>query len=121
MQHMEQGQPGQQAQQHYYQQQAPYQGGRVQEVIDTGHMAASRAPRQAAGQPMAHMGSPRTERIMATHQNDLTIPAYLRKAKKGGPDNQSIAQFKQHTPGSEDFVFDEEEFEVPAFIRMQAD
>jgi len=68
-----------------------------------------------------HVASPRTERIMATHHNDLTIPAYLRRARKGGPDQAGIAQYKTHTPGSEDFVFDEDEFEVPAFIRMQAD
>jgi cell division protein FtsZ len=66
--------------------------------------------------------SPRTERIMAAHQNDLTIPAYLRhKSRRGGPDQAGIVSYKTHTPGSEDFVFDEDEFEVPAFIRMQAD
>jgi len=84
-------------------------------------MGQPRTPRQPNAQNATHISSPRSERIMATHQNDLTIPAYLRRAKKGGPDGQSIAQFKAHTPGSEDFVFDEEEFEVPAFIRMQAD
>ena len=68
-----------------------------------------------------HVASQRTERIIATHHNDLSIPAYLRRSRKGGPDPAGIAQYKTHTPGSEDFVFDEDEFEVPAFIRMQAD
>jgi len=68
-----------------------------------------------------HVASPRTERIMATHHNDLTIPAYLRRGRKSTTDPAGIAQYKTHTPGSEDFVFDEDEFEVPAFIRMQAD
>ncbi|MFZ5425726.1 MAG: cell division protein FtsZ [Thermodesulfobacteriota bacterium] len=80
---------------------------------------APERPREA--QPPQHVASPRTERIMATHHNDLSIPAYLRRGRKGAPDQAGIAQYKTHTPGSEDFVFDEDEFEVPAFIRMQAD
>jgi len=85
--------------------------------------AAAYEPHQEALReaPKAHPASPRTERIMATHHNDLTIPAYLRRGRKGSPDPAGIAQYKTHSPGSEDFVFDEDEFEVPAFIRMQAD
>ena len=82
------------------------------------HELRQERPRDAA-QP--HVASPRTERIMATHHNDLTIPAYLRRGRKSSTDPAGIAQYKTHTPGSEDFVFDEDEFEVPAFIRMQAD
>ena len=78
-------------------------------------------PRQEAPQE-AHAGqmaSPR-ERYGAPHQ-DLTIPAYLRRGRKGASDPAPVAQYRAHTPGSEDFIFDEDEFEVPAFIRMQAD
>ncbi|GAB6036828.1 cell division protein FtsZ [Fundidesulfovibrio butyratiphilus] len=77
-------------------------------------------PRQAqTSQPPV---SERTERIMASHSGDLAIPAYLRKSKRGpASDVSGLGQYKAHNPGSEDFVFDEEEFEVPAFIRMQAD
>jgi cell division protein FtsZ len=76
-------------------------------------------PREAQVTP--HVASTRTERVMGTHNNDLTIPAYLRRGRKGATDPAAIAQFKTHVPGSEEFIFDEDEFEVPAFIRMQAD
>ncbi|MFP5239776.1 MAG: cell division protein FtsZ [Acidobacteriota bacterium] len=69
--------------------------------------------------PPQQQGAGRAERALASH-SDLTIPAYLRKGRKG-PDSAGIAQYRSHSPGSEDFVFDEDEFEVPAFIRMQAD
>ncbi|WP_243358332.1 cell division protein FtsZ [Fundidesulfovibrio terrae] len=76
-------------------------------------------PREAQS---PHVASPRTERIIASRHNDLSIPTYLRVGRKGSSaDPAAIAQYKTHTPGSEDFVFDEDEFEVPAFIRMQAD
>jgi cell division protein FtsZ len=91
---------------------------RIQEIAPREPELRQESPRDAA-QP--HVASPRTERIMATHHNDLTIPAYLRRGRKNNPDPAGIAQYKTHTPGSEDFVFDEDEFEVPAFIRMQAD
>jgi len=70
--------------------------------------------------PPQQQGHSRADRVIAAHGNDLAIPAYLRKGRKGA-DPAGIAQFKTHSPGSEDFVFDEDEFEVPAFIRMQAD
>ncbi len=68
--------------------------------------------------------SPRSKRFQnATQQNDLNIPAYLRRSGKKGPDvnYDMMQQVKSSSPGEEDFVFDEEEFEIPSFIRMQAD
>jgi cell division protein FtsZ len=85
--------------------------------------ARPKTPEQAPHQVQvqAPQPSPRTERVMTNHHNDLTIPAYLRRAKKGGPDPNGIVQYKAHAPGDADFVFDEDELEVPAFIRLQAD
>ncbi|WP_462324644.1 cell division protein FtsZ [Desulfoplanes sp.] len=65
-------------------------------------------------------------------QDDLNIPAYLRMKKKGGSGPTSFDAARQTAqpnpsvkPGpahsGEDFIFDEEESEIPAFIRMQAD
>ncbi len=60
----------------------------------------------------------------AFSEQDLTIPAYLRKAKaKDDVDPQYVRQPKaaNAVPGEEEFLFDEEEFEIPSFIRKQAD
>jgi len=68
--------------------------------------------------------SPRSVRVLSNQGNDYNIPAYLRKGgKKGGPEaalSQSSA-VKTQGVGEEEFIFDEEEFEIPSFIRMQAD
>lgn len=47
-------------------------------------------------------------------QNNYNVPAYLRKT----PPN-SVGQ-TAHSPGEDDFIFDEDEFETPSFIRKQA-
>lgn len=46
-------------------------------------------------------------------RNDLEIPAYLRT--RDFNNRQSV-----HTPGQDEFIFDEEDIELPAFIRRQA-
>jgi len=68
----------------------------------------------------AYLRHGRSSERYATTQ-DRNVPAYLRHGRKGASDPAAIAQYQAHTPGSEDFIFDEDEFEVPAFIRMQAD
>ncbi|MFA7166331.1 MAG: cell division protein FtsZ [Desulfoplanes sp.] len=72
----------------------------------------------------------RTKANSIDHE-DLNIPAYLRQRNKqhrqGTPSFEStkrttgMSSNPTPTPGSEDFIFDEEESEIPAFIRMQAD
>jgi cell division protein FtsZ len=70
------------------------------------------APQAAQPRRVASLGS--TE--------DVNIPAYLRRAKTGGSEqNPQRPLAKASQPGEEDFIFDEEEFEIPSFIRMQAD
>ncbi|OLN25846.1 Cell division protein FtsZ [Desulfovibrio sp. DV] len=70
-----------------------------------------------------HVQSPRSVRVLSGQGNDYNIPAYLRKGtKKGGPEAAlSQPPMKTQPVGEEEFIFDEEEFEIPSFIRMQAD
>lgn len=71
----------------------------------------------------------RTKANSIDHE-DLNIPAYLRMKKKQHLQGASSLESAKRTtmssnpapaPGGEDFIFDEEESEIPAFIRMQAD
>ncbi|MDQ7033030.1 MAG: cell division protein FtsZ [Desulfonauticus sp.] len=61
----------------------------------------------------------REVKIVCKNEDELRIPTFLRK-KKG---ESSLGEEKILPPESEkeDFIFDEEEFEIPSFIRMQAD
>jgi cell division protein FtsZ len=49
---------------------------------------------------------------------DLNIPAYLRRESWA---QKPVEEAKPLNPGEEEFIFDEEEFEIPSFIRKQAD
>ena len=67
--------------------------------------------------------------------DDLSIPAYLRHGKQESTEGPAEAQEQVARkrvrmsgngeevpgPGEEDFIFDEDEHEIPAFIRKQAD
>lgn len=69
------------------------------------------------------------------NNEDRSIPAYLRKGAKSdqGVRNQGQSHGQGHGQGhakslkaaagggGEDFIFDEEEFEIPSFLRKQAD
>ncbi|MFW6414930.1 MAG: cell division protein FtsZ [Thermodesulfobacteriota bacterium] len=62
---------------------------------------------------------------------DRSIPAYLRKGLGGGQQAGEEPRSKKEKtqqggkkkpgPGEDEFIFDEEEFEIPSFIRKQAD
>jgi len=82
------------------------------------------------GQPQpraANLNQVRTPVRPASNEEDMNIPAYLRKGAKAqqdaaaAPRAEAPRRVKAASPGQEDFVFDEEEFEIPSFIRMQAD
>ncbi len=45
------------------------------------------------------------------------LPSYLRKGQAMGANQMQ----RTHSPGSEEFIFDENEYDMPAFIRRQAD
>lgn len=58
------------------------------------------------------------------HGDDKNIPAYLRrggKSEHGLPIQAQNKVLKVAAGGGEDFIFDEEEFEIPSFLRRQAD
>jgi len=89
-------------------------------------MAPAAAPAAAHhhhGSSSGGVQSPRSMRVLNSQGNDYNIPAYLRKGtKKGGPEAAlSQPPIKTQPVGEEEFIFDEEEFEIPSFIRMQAD
>jgi len=89
-------------------------------------MAPATAPAPAHhhhGGSAGGVQSPRSMRVLNSQGNDYNIPAYLRKGtKKSGPEAAlSQPPIKTQPVGEEEFIFDEEEFEIPSFIRMQAD
>ena len=64
------------------------------------------------------------------NDEDLTIPTYLRKdSSASGVEKHEVKRFQQEHDaadassgqGEEEFVFEENEFEIPSFIRRQAD
>lgn len=54
---------------------------------------------------------------------DLSVPTYIRAARnKPGVEERRQEQRKCVNGGDDaEFLFEEEEFEIPSFIRMQAD
>ena len=78
-----------------------------------------RQPQQMPQEPMQEgygrsMG--RRGQVESWYDEKSQRPPYLRKRDAMGGQPR-----RAHAPGSEDFVFDEEDFEVPSFIRYQAD
>ena len=66
---------------------------------------------------------PQTRKISVNEAADLSVPTYIRAAR-----NKPGTEERRHEPrkcvnGADDaeFLFEEEEFEIPSFIRMQAD
>ncbi len=53
----------------------------------------------------------------AAPQGNFNVPAYLRKP---APATAPAPRASAHNPGEDDFIFDEDEFETPSFIRKQA-
>lgn len=83
----------------------------------------ARAPKQDV------VTAPRQPRGMQNFsEEDRNIPAYLRKQgqvaataqRASAPPAATQAQ-QTHAPGTEEFIFDEDDFEIPSFIRKQAD
>jgi cell division protein FtsZ len=82
---------------------------------------AQQAPMQAQQTNAAQVpgGAPRPPRRSAPPWIDEKSdqPAVVRKGQALG----LLKKAHPYAPGEEDFLFDEEEFEMPAFIRRQAD
>jgi len=67
---------------------------------------------------------PRKANLRPDEQEDLRIPAYIRQQNRGGEAQQNTSKKKTVTKknsNGEEVIFDEDEFEIPSFIRMQAD
>jgi cell division protein FtsZ len=93
-------------------QQAPERAQGKVTPLRRGQRPQVQRPQQEAAQQR-----PRPRQAAVSGEDDWNIPAYLRKK----PQDAGASQHKAHNPGEDDFVFDEEEFEIPSFIRKQAD
>ncbi len=77
-------------------------------------------------QPRGGQARPQTQQQQPPRMNsrrplsdeDLNIPSYLRFKKS---QEENMGGMNHHAPGEDDFIFDEDEFEIPSFIRKQAD
>lgn len=57
--------------------------------------------------------------LLPEDSEDLSVPTYLRHRNTQQEEQQPA--HNNPKPGEEEFIFDEEEFEIPSFIRKQAD
>jgi cell division protein FtsZ len=85
----------------------------------SGREQATLAPQLPMQAPLLNAaptgGVPRQKRLVETwHDEKSEAPSFVRK-------EQARGRPKAHAPGEEDFIYEEGEFEVPAFIRKQAD
>ncbi|MFW6054724.1 MAG: cell division protein FtsZ [Thermodesulfobacteriota bacterium] len=103
-------------------------------VIATGIEAKEKAEDREAANITSLKGfqqdkRPRKAKAAKGSSEDLTIPTYLRRENAGGGEQGEVKRFQQeHAPGDEpgeqgeeEFVFEENEFEIPSFIRRQMD
>jgi len=76
-------------------------------------------PIQPKGSAGSFKAKKQREAAPVHKEEDRNIPAYLRKGSSGQQE-QDEKQGKSEQ-GEEEFVFDEDDFEIPSFIRKQAD
>ncbi len=103
-------------------------------VIATGIQEAQSAPEKAKSQ--SAVPTPKTKDrpylvpqgmagVGGREKNDLSVPTYMRRQQQavGGEERPHPKVRSLHPAPAEEpeFTFDEEEFEIPSFIRMQAD
>jgi len=96
--------------------------------VEKGGKVTAFAPASGSGSARQEEGStlirPQRRKITVNETTDLSVPAYLRMGK-GQPavDERRMESRVRCVNGADDaeFLFDEEEFEIPSFIRKQAD
>jgi len=91
--------------------------GSEERVLDLGGARGNMAHPSIAGTAQRRPYAP-------YHGEDRSIPAYLRKGGKPEPllpPQSKNKTLKAAAGGGDDFIFDEEEFEIPSFLRKQAD
>ena len=76
-----------------------------QSMMDEQERAESRLPQ-----------SPRRTEVERWYDENSNRPPYLLKREVVGQPRR-----RAHNPGHEDFTYDEDDFEIPTFIRTQAD
>ncbi|WP_291318751.1 cell division protein FtsZ [Desulfonatronospira sp.] len=66
---------------------------------------------------------PRNMSVDTEGKDNLNIPAYIRRSRNNQDQApiESAKQNKTRQKKGEEFIFDEDEFEIPSFIRRQAD
>lgn len=80
--------------------------------------SSSPAKQAAAPAPAAPTAEPVLQQAYRTPANsNLNVPAYVRRS---GVEPAAPAWRGNHNPGEDDFIFDEDDFETPSFIRKQA-
>lgn len=57
----------------------------------------------------------------ASSEEERELPAYLRKKSSLGEEQQIPVAKAQVSAGEEEFIFEEDDFEIPSFIRKQVD
>ena len=75
------------------------------------------APRSPQGLNTVDESLQRAVARQPSQPNNYTVPAYLRKP---APAAAPVQRSGGHSPGEDDFIFDEDDFETPSFIRKQA-
>jgi cell division protein FtsZ len=83
---------------------------------------SSQPARETMREPAREMASPRPRPTAKSGgaDDDWNIPAFVRRQQRK-EEAPASAQLSAHAPGEDDFIFDEDEFEIPSFIRKQAD
>ena len=81
------------------------QSGMMQGNMDEHEMGESRLPRTS-----------RRSEVERWYDENSSRPPYLLKRE-----TMSQGRHRTHNPGQEDFTYDEDDFEIPTFIRTQAD
>ena len=90
-------------------------------VVAESRRSNSRLSQQGMMEEQERMESrlPQTSRraeVERWYDEKSNVPTYLQKREVIGQSRR-----RQHNPGHEDFTYDEEDFEIPTFIRTQAD
>jgi cell division protein FtsZ len=86
-------------------------------VTDFKQASARRHAQQAQTNPAPAAGGPRQRRPELWYDEKSDLPAIVRKEQALG----HRKEYAKYEPGGEVFIFDEEEFEMPAFIRRSPD
>jgi len=92
-------------------------GGGGGTVSATPHAAAATAPQAAETAPRRTLDSSVPRGVATFTDGDRSIPAYLRKQQAAQP--AAPAPRQAAVNADEDFTFDEDEFEIPSFIRRK--